>query len=56
MPVHRAKSNSKKDMNTAVSANIRELAKQPKGRSWKQIIAIAYSEAGEKKKMKKPGK
>jgi len=56
MPVQRAKSNSKKDMNAAVSANIRELAKQSKGRSWKQIIAIAYSEAGEKKKIQKTGK
>lgn len=52
MPVHKAKSNSKKDLNKAVSANIHELAKDPKGRSQKQIIAIAYSEAQSKKKTK----
>jgi hypothetical protein len=50
MPVHKAQSNSKKDLNKAVSANIHELAKDPKERSQKQIIAIAYSEARSKKK------
>lgn len=52
MPVHKAKSNSKRDLNKAVSANIHQLAKDPKGRSQKQIIAIAYSEAQSKKKTK----
>jgi hypothetical protein len=52
MPIHKAKSNSKKDLNKAVSANIHELAKDPKGRSKKQIIAIAYSEALDQNKSK----
>ncbi len=52
MPVHKAKSCSKKDVNKAVSANIHELAKDPKGRSQKQIVAIAYSEAKSQKKSK----
>ncbi len=51
MPVHHAKTNSKKNINKAVSENIHELAKDPKGRCQKQIIAIAYSEALSKKKI-----
>jgi hypothetical protein len=39
-------------LHKAVSANIHELAKDPKGRSQKQIIAIAYSEAKVQKKAK----
>ncbi len=52
MPVHRAKSNSKKDLNKAVSANMHELAKKQNGRSQKQIVAIAFSEARGKKKIR----
>jgi hypothetical protein len=50
MPVHRAKTNSKKDLNKAVSANMHELAKDKKGRSQKQLVAIAFSEAQSKTK------
>ena len=52
MPVHRAKGNSKKEINKSVSANMHELAKDPKGRSQKQMVAIAFSEAKSKKKIK----
>jgi len=52
MPVHKAKDNSKKELNKAVSANMHELAKDPKGRSQKQLVAIAYSEAKSKKKIR----
>lgn len=50
MAVHRAKGNNKKELNKAVSANMHELAKDPKGRSQKQMMAIAFSEARSKKK------
>lgn len=51
MPIHRAKGSSKKQLNKAVSANMQELAKAPKGRSQKQLVAIAFSEAKSKKKI-----
>ncbi len=50
MPVHLAKDKSKKEINKAVSANMHGLAKDPKGRSQKQMVAIAFSEALSKKK------
>lgn len=55
MPAHKAKSNSKKDINSAVSKNMHELNKPGvKKRSQAQKIAIAISEAksGNKKKKK----
>jgi len=52
MPVHKAKGNSKKELNKAVSANMHELAKDTKGRSQKQMIAIAFSEVRHKIKKK----
>lgn len=39
-----------KDLNQAFSANIHELAKDPKGRIQQQIIANAFSEAKSRKK------
>jgi hypothetical protein len=51
MPVHRAKGSSKKELNKAVSANMHELARDLKGRSQKQLVAIAFSEAKSKKKI-----
>lgn len=53
MPAHKAKGKSKKAFNKAVSANMHELAKNPKGRSHKQMVAIALSEARGGKKRKK---
>lgn len=52
MPAHKAKGTSKKAMQKAVAANMRELSKAgAKSRPMKQKIAIAYSEArGGKKK------
>ena len=50
MPVHRTKGNSKTALNKAVSANMHELAKDPKGRTQKKLVAIAYLEARSKKK------
>lgn len=53
MPLQKAKNNSKKAINAAVSANIRELhANGTKPRSNRQIVAIAFS-AAEKKSGKK---
>jgi hypothetical protein len=52
MPAHRAKNNSKKEVNKAVSANMHELSKDKKGRSQKQLVAIAFSEAQSKNKIK----
>ena len=51
MPLKAPKSRSKKDVQSAVSANIRELKKSGhKERPMKQIIAIALSSAKVKKK------
>lgn len=52
MPAYHAKNNSKKEVNKAVSKNMHELAQNPKGRSHKQMIAIAISEAKAKSKNK----
>lgn len=45
-----------KDLNQAFSANIHELAKDSKGRSQQQIIAIAFSETKSKKQIEWDGK
>lgn len=50
MPLKMPKSRSKKDIQSAVSANIRELKKSKHERPMKQIVAIALSSAKVKKK------
>lgn len=51
MPAHKAKGNSKKAFNKAVSQNMHELNKPGvKARPQKQKVAIAISEAKSKKK------
>lgn len=50
MPLKAPKSRSKKDIQAAVSANIRELKKSKHQRPMKQIVAIALSSAKVKKK------
>lgn len=50
MPLKAPKSRSKKDVQSAVSANIRELKKSKTKRPMNQIVAIALSSAKVKKK------
>lgn len=50
MSLKAPKTRSKKDIQSAVSANIRELKKSKTKRPMKQIVAIALSSAKVKKK------
>jgi hypothetical protein len=50
MPLKKPTSRSKKAVQGAVSANIRELKKSKTKRPMKQIVAIALQSAGVKKK------
>ena len=50
MPLKKPTSRSKKAVQSAVSANIRELKQSKTKRPMKQIIAIALQSAGVKKK------
>lgn len=50
MPLKKPEGKSKKAVQAAVSANIKELKKSKHQRPMKQIIAIALQSAGVKKK------
>ena len=50
MPLKKSTSRSKKAVQSAVSANIRELKQSKTKRPMKQVIAIALQSAGVKKK------
>jgi hypothetical protein len=50
MPLKKPTSRSKKAVQSAVSANIRELKQSKTKRPMKQVIAIALQSAGVKKK------
>jgi hypothetical protein len=50
MPLKKPTSRSKKSVQSAVSANIRELKKSKTKRPMNQIVAIALQSAGVKKK------
>lgn len=50
MPLKKPTSRSKKAVQSAVSANIRELKQSKTKRPMKQIVAIALQSAGVKKK------